>query len=105
DSAAGDRLLNESLQTIRFYHAATLLMVVTVAAIFVIRKWKGWIPLIVSVAILTVSPGWSPERYAGITPWCAPPFSTFVKRMFIVTAACLVAQLLGWKFPRKRNLP
>lgn len=100
---AADAVHNESLFTIRLYHYLSLFATSGVLVIFGLRRWKGWIPLIVSVIAITLSPGWLAVQNAGIDPGCEPSYVIYVKVMFGVVLVCFVVQGSKWKF--RKNLP
>ena len=86
------------------YHLTAVGLGVGVLILFLLRRFKGIVILLFTVAALALSPGWSPNKNAVLNPSCEPIGALGVKIILGVVALCFLAQLIFWIFERRRSI-
>ena len=94
----------DAVAMLRSYHIAALVLAAGVLLMFFLRRFKGILILLFSVAALAISPGWSPDANAVLLPNCEPAGGFGVKTVLGVTAICFVAQLIFLIVERRKTM-
>ncbi len=103
DGVSAEQVHAGTVAMLRNYHIAALVLAVGVLILFLMRRFKGIVILLFSVAALAISPGWSPDVNAVLLPNCEPAGGFGVKMVLGVTAISFVTQLIFMIVERRKT--
>ena len=101
EGASAVKLQAEHWATLQTLHYPAVLLGLGTLVLFIIRKFKGIVILLFTVAALAISPGWY-YASADIASDCGPIGGFGVKVVLGVVAACFFGQLAFWIVERRR---
>ena len=103
-SDAADMIRAESLSALQLYHFLIVLVGAITIGLFILRRGKGLVQLIVCLILITISPGWFAYQNAGITPMCEPAFAFEIKVLSGIAVICAIWQTFSWYGQSKRRM-
>ena len=94
EGVSAEQLHAEAVATLQAYHLPTIGLAFGVLALFFLRRFRGLLILLLTVAALAISPGWSPDTNAVLLPNCRPKGELGVQVVLATVAICFIAQLI-----------